>query len=234
MKTTIKRTIGGAVLGATLAVSAAALAAVPANAAAPGVTANSSSPTSAVTPGQTNVPTTITYTLNPTANESLQTGTFFLYWATDNLTTAPAKISYNGTDVTNQFTCAPVGGLSGIWGHSASQIQCNLTAAGFPLTAGNPAQFKVTVDSTVSAAAPKGDRAEIGMNANFVTPSGTTWANSSYITNAGGTNKNTMTVADVSDIPVIAPAIAGIALLGAAGAGGGIALGRRKKAKAHA
>ncbi|MGH1550308.1 hypothetical protein ACRAWB_14505 [Leifsonia poae] len=36
------------------------------------------------------------------------------------------------------------------------------------------------------------------------------------------------------DTPVIAPLIAGIALLGAAGAGGGIALSRRAKAKANA
>jgi hypothetical protein len=44
----------------------------------------------------------------------------------------------------------------------------------------------------------------------------------------------TITWGNVVDTPVIAPAVAGIALLGAAGVGGGVFAARRKKAKANA
>lgn len=227
MRTSIKRIIAGAVLGTTLAAGAAAIAAAPASAAslwAPGLIY-----TSPQTPG----------TADRFEFQMTYSGTATTASTADITINAPAGLQfqprtasgYNGTAgnirITEQYTASPTYLKCDYI--SASQIRCH--GAFFDI-GGGQVSYQVPLNPTDTILVRTTALVPVGYNgqAEPVTIQG------SVTTAAGVQTVPTTTVATINgtqvvDTPVIAPAIAGIALLGAAGIGGGL-LARRKKAKA--
>ncbi|MGH1550302.1 hypothetical protein ACRAWB_14475 [Leifsonia poae] len=229
MKNSLKRTIAGAVLGTTLAVGGAALAAVPANAAnlwEPGtVSVTPQTPGTAgalnftmVYNGAATTASGVDLTLNAPAGVQFQAGT---------------TGGYNGTGgnirITQQYTAQP-SYIKCTW-ISASQVKCSGPVLD---GAGNTASYQVPLNPGDTILVRTTALVPVGYNG----PVEAVTAGGTVTTAAGVQTIPTTGVAQIVgtqivDIPVIAPAIAGIALLGAAGIGGGV-LARRKKAKAAA
>ena len=221
MKNALKRTLFASLLGAGLAVGGAALAAMPASAAVPGLSSPGTTFSSDVeaAPGDTFTQTT-TVGLFAYPVPTL-TNTWFNVNYGPSVTPTAIKVLLNGADVSGQFSCD----------FTPSQYhytRCNASSQSLPLAQGQNA-FEVQTTYTVAPTATPGDTADLRGGFSFGDDAG-----NAFVPPVSGKTTLTVTASDMVDTPVIAPAIAAIALLGAGGVGGGVALSRRKKAKAHA
>ncbi|MGH1550307.1 hypothetical protein ACRAWB_14500 [Leifsonia poae] len=222
MKKTITRTLAAAVLGTTLAVGGAALAALPASAA------------TTVTVQGTTGDYVGTVALNP--------GTKFNHTGIYDFSTPVKSVTYTVQGVGTGFALSDVfAGQTVNWDANNSATVTTGTGK-FTFTKLSPTSTRITIDynnpgTTMNLfimdpinTSPTA-QGTFTWNVESVTPSSTGVAEA--ITGAPKVTK-VVTWGNFVDTPVIAPLIAGIALLGAAGAGGGIALSRRKKAQANA
>ncbi|MGH1550306.1 hypothetical protein ACRAWB_14495 [Leifsonia poae] len=221
MKKTITRTIAAAVLGTSLAVGGAALAALPASATTSATVKDVVGDyigAVALNPGQTfnqqgiyefDAPvSSVTYTV-----QGVGTG----FSLNDTINNQPVTWTGNvgtATSGANVYTITKL---------SPTSVRVTLAYA-------SPVTRAYLNDLAATNSSPTAQGTFI-WKLESVTPSSTGVAET--LTGAPTVTK-VVTWGEFVDTPVIAPALAGIALLGAAGAGGGIALGRRKKAQANA